>query len=118
MSIIDNPKYSYLIGKQNLFFRVWKKLFYYYCSFVFIFYTPVKVKGRKNLPTSSAIYCSNHNSHMDVALISYAVKKSFNHFGMLAAIDYWFDSLVKKTLTNIVMNLIPVSRRYEKKQVQ
>ena len=53
---------------------------------------------------------------MDVALISYAVKKSFNHFGMLAAIDYWFDSLVKKTLTNIVMNLIPVSRRSEKKE--
>ena len=116
MSILENPKYSYLIGKQNLFFRLWKKLFYYYCSFVFLFYTPVKVRGRKNIPNSSAIFCSNHNSHMDVALISFAVKKSFNHFGMLAAIDYWFDSFVKKTLTNIVMNLIPVSRKFEKKE--
>ena len=53
---------------------------------------------------------------MDVALISYAVKKSFNHFGMLAAIDYWFDSFIKRTLTNIVMNLIPVSRRSEKRK--
>ena len=116
MSILDNPKYSYLIGKQNLFFRIWKKLFYYYCSFVFTVYTPVKVKGRKNIPNTSAIFCSNHNSHMDVALISFAIKKSFNHFGMLAAIDYWFDSFVKKTLTNIVMNLIPVSRKSEKEE--
>lgn len=116
MSILDNPKYSYLIGKQNLFFRIWKKLFYYYCSFVFTVYTPVKVKGRKNIPNTSAIFCSNHNSHMDVALISFAVKKSFNHFGMLAAIDYWFDSFVKKTLTNIVMNLIPVSRKSKQEE--
>lgn len=116
MSILDNPKYSYLIGKQNLFFRIWKKLFYYYCSFVFTVYTPVKVKGRKNIPNTSAIFCSNHNSHMDVALISFAIKKSFNHFGMLAAIDYWFDSFVKKTLTNIVMNLIPVSRKSKQEE--
>ena len=110
MSILENPKYSYLIGKQPIFFRFWKKLFYYYCNTVFFFYTPVKVKGKKNLPSSSAIYCSNHNSHMDVALISSAAGKSFNHFGMLAAIDYWFDSTVKRVLTNFVMNLIPVAR--------
>ena len=48
---------------------------------------------------------------MDVALISSAAGKSFNHFGMLAAIDYWFDSAVKRVLTNFVMNLIPVARQ-------
>ena len=53
------------------------------------------INGRKNIPKDSAILCSNHNSHMDVALISSAAGKSFNHFGMLAAIDYWFDSKIK-----------------------
>ena len=48
---------------------------------------------------------------MDVALISSAAGKSFNHFGMLAAIDYWFDSRTKKILTNFVMNLIPIARK-------
>ena len=62
--------------------------------------------AEKNLPLDSAIFCSNHNSHMDVALISSAAGKSFNHFGMLAAIDYWFDNALKKMLTNFVMNLM------------
>ena len=111
MSILENPKYSYLIGKQSIFFRFWKKIFYYYCNTVFSLYTPVKISGRENLPSGSAIFCSNHNSHMDVALISSAAGKSFNHFGMLAAIDYWFDSRIKKILTNFVMNLIPIARK-------
>jgi 1-acyl-sn-glycerol-3-phosphate acyltransferase len=111
MSILEDPKYSYLIGKQSIFFRFWKKIFYYYCNTVFSLYTPVKINGRENLPLGSAIFCSNHNSHMDVALISSAVGKSFNHFGMLAAIDYWFDSRIKKILTNFVMNLIPIARK-------
>ena len=111
MSILEDPKYSYLIGKQPIFFRFWKKIFYYYCNTVFSLYTPVKINGRENLPLGSAIFCSNHNSHMDVALISSAAGKSFNHFGMLAAIDYWFDSRIKKILTNFVMNLIPIARK-------
>ena len=111
MSILENPKYSYLIGKQSIFFRFWKKIFYYYCNTVFSLYTPVKISGRENLPSESAIFCSNHNSHMDVALISSAAGKSFTHFGMLAAIDYWFDSRIKKILTNFVMNLIPIARK-------
>ena len=115
MSVLEDPKYSYLIGRQPIFFRFWKKLFYYYCNTVFSIYTPVKVNGRKNLPLESAIFCSNHNSHMDVALISSAAGKSFNHFGMLAAIDYWFDSKIKKMLTNFVMNLKPIARKSSNK---
>ena len=113
MSILENPKYSYLTKAQPFFFRIWKKLFYYYCKVVFTFYTPLTINGRKNLPKDAAIFCSNHNSHMDVALISAAVGKSFNYFGMLAAIDYWFDSSAKRILTNLIMNLIPISRNSE-----
>ena len=48
---------------------------------------------------------------MDVALISAAAGKSFNYFGMLAAKDYWFDSTLKRVLTNFIMNLIPIARK-------
>jgi len=113
ISILEDQKYSYLVNKQPFFFRIWKKIFYYYCKFVFLWYTPVRIYGRENLPDGSAIFCSNHNSHMDVALLSAAAGKSFNYFGMLAAKDYWFDSNIKRVLTNFVMNLVPIARRSE-----
>jgi 1-acyl-sn-glycerol-3-phosphate acyltransferase len=74
-SVLDNPKYTYLIKKQSAFFRVWKKLFYYYTKFVFLWYTPLKVYGRENIPNTSFIYSCNHNSHMDVALLAASVNK-------------------------------------------
>lgn len=114
MGVLQNPKYSYLLGKQYFFFRVFKALFYYYSKVVFIFYAPLRVIGREKIPKTSFIFCSNHNSHMDVAVLAVSVKKSFNHFGMLAARDYWFDSWIKRTLVNTVMNLIPVDRKSSK----
>ena len=113
MSILNKSQYSYLTEKQSFLFRIWKIIFYYYCKVVFLIYTPVKVLGRDNIPNEPSIFCSNHNSHMDVALIAHAARKSFNHFGMLAAVDYWFDSSIKRVLTNLIMNLIPISRKSE-----
>lgn len=111
MDVLQNPKYSYLLGKQPFFFKIFKNLFYYYAKLVFSTYAPLRVFGRKNIPDSSFIFCSNHNSHMDVALLAVAAKKNFNHFGMLAARDYWFESWIKKFAVNTVMNLIPVDRK-------
>ena len=111
INVLENPKYSYLVRKQPFFFRIWKKLFYWYSKFVFLWYTPLTVYGRENIPSTSFISSCNHNSHMDVALLAASVKKSFNHFGMLAAKDYWFDSWLKRTLVNVVMNLIPIDRK-------
>lgn len=108
---LDDPKYAYLVKRQPIFYWIWKTLFYYYCKFVFLWYTPVTVRGREKLPDSSAVFCSNHNSHMDVALLSTAAGKSFNHFGMLAAKDYWFDNALKRVSVNFIMNLIPIARR-------
>ncbi len=113
MDVLDNPKYSYLLGKQPFYFKIWKSLFYYYSKTIFSFYTPLKVIGRENIPDSSYIFCSNHNSHMDVAVLSAAAQKSFNNFGMMAAKDYWFDSWTKRTLVNTVMNLIPIDRKID-----
>ena len=110
MGVLQNPRYSYLLGRQPFFFKVFKTLFYFYSKFVFSTYAPTTVVGRENIPDSSFIFCSNHNSHMDVALLAVATKKSFNDFGMLAARDYWFDSWIKRVSVNTVMNLIPVDR--------
>ena len=114
MDVLQNPKYSYLLGKQSFFYKVFKTLFYFYSKLVFSTYAPTSVVGRENIPDSSFIFCSNHNSHMDVALLAVATKKSFNDFGMLAARDYWFESWVKRVSVNTVMNLIPVDRASNK----
>jgi len=115
-NVLENPKYSYLVRKQPFFFRIWKTLFFCYSKFVFLWYTPVRVHGRENIPDTSFIYSCNHNSHMDVALLAASVNKSFNYFGMLAAKDYWFDSWIKRFLVNIVMNLIPIDRKVDGKR--
>ena len=110
-SVLEDPKYSYLVNVQPFLFRLWKKLFDIYCRFVFLWYTPLKITGQNNLPDSSYIFSCNHNSHMDVAILSVASGRGFNDFGMLAAKDYWFDSWVKRFVVNIVMNLIPIDRK-------
>ena len=110
MDVLQNPKYSYLLGQQPFYFKIFKTLFYYYSKLVFTIYTPLRVFGRENIPDKSFVFCSNHNSHMDVAVLAVSAERSFNHFGMLAARDYWFDSWIKRISVNTVMNLIPVDR--------
>tara|TARA_Y100001954_G_scaffold43763_1_gene45509 strand:+ start:273 stop:1004 length:732 start_codon:yes stop_codon:yes gene_type:complete len=116
MDVLQNPKYSYLLGKQPFFYKIFKTLFYLYSKLVFSTYAPTSIVGRENIPDSSFIFCSNHNSHMDVALLAVAAKKSFNDFGMLAARDYWFESWIKRVSVNTVMNLIPVDRASNKEK--
>ena len=114
MDVLQNPKYAYLLGKQPFLYKIFKTLFYFYSKLVFSTYAPTSVVGRENIPDSSFILCSNHNSHMDVALLAVATKKNFNDFGMLAARDYWFESWIKRVSVNTVMNLIPVDRASNK----
>ena len=116
MDVLQNPKYSYLLGKQPFFYKIFKTLFYLYSKLVFSTYAPTSVVGRENIPDSSFIFCSNHNSHMDVALLAVATERSFNDFGMLAARDYWFESWIKRVSVNTVMNLIPVDRASNKEK--
>ena len=107
----NQAKFSYLTEKQPFYYKILKIIFFYYCKFVFYFYTPLKVYNKKNIPDESFILCSNHNSHMDVAILSASVNKSFNHFGMLAAKDYWFDNKYRKFFINLILNLIPIDRK-------
>ena len=111
MDVLSNPKYSYLIKKQPFYYKIFKTLFYYYSKTVFKIYTPVTVQGQENIPSGSFIACSNHNSHLDVALLSVSTKKNYNQMAMLAAKDYFFDSWIRRISINMVMNLIPVDRK-------
>ena len=111
MDVLNNPKFSYLIKKQPFYYKIFKTLFYYYSKTVFTIYTPVTVQGQENIPNDSFIACSNHNSHLDVALLSVSTRKTYNQMAMLAAKDYFFDSWVRRTLINMVMNLIPIDRK-------
>ena len=111
MDVIDNPKYSYLVKQQPFYYKIFKTLFYYYSKVVFKFYTPLTIQGQENIPNGSFIACSNHNSHLDVALLSVSTKKNYNQVAMLAAKDYFFDSWLRRISINMIMNLIPVDRK-------
>lgn len=101
------------IGRMNLNYskRVGTVLFETYTKLVFKFYVRLKFTGQENIPTdSSFIICSNHNSHMDSAILIVAAKKHFHEVGLLAATDYWFGPRENKFIHRL-MNLVPVDRK-------
>ena len=111
MNVLDNPKYSHLLKRQPFYHRIGKTLLYNWARFIFTWYTPLKISGKNNIPDESFIFCSNHNSHLDVIALSLSANKNFNNIGMLAAKDYWFDSLLRRNIMKPVMNLIPLGRK-------
>ena len=111
MTVLDNPKYSHLLKRQPFYYRIGKTLLYNWARFIFSWYTPLKVSGKNNIPDESFIFCSNHNAHLDVIALSLSAKKNFNNIGMLAAKDYWFDSILRRNIMKPVMNLIPLGRK-------
>ena len=111
MNVLDNPKYSHLLKRQPFYHRIGKTLLYNWAKFIFLWYTPLKVSGKKHIPNDSFIFCSNHNAHLDVIALSLAAQKNFNNIGMLAAKDYWFDNWLRRNIMKPVMNLIPLGRK-------
>ena len=111
MNVLDNPKYSHLLKRQPFYHRIGKTLLYNWAKFIFLWYTPLKVSGKKHIPNESFNFCSNHNAHLDVIALSLAAQKNFNNIGMLAAKDYWFDNWLRRNIMKPVMNLIPLGRK-------
>ena len=68
-SAVLSPEYFYILEKPSLLSRAIKKIFEIYCKILFKIYCPLKVKGKENIPGSSFIFCSNHNSHMDSGVL-------------------------------------------------
>jgi 1-acyl-sn-glycerol-3-phosphate acyltransferase len=108
--ILDS-KYDYLKHSSSWLGRAVKGLFRLHCRFVMRWYCPLTIEGQENLPEGqSYILCSNHNSHMDSAVLMLATGKSFRQCAMVAAKDYFFDHKVRKFFLTAMMNLIPLDR--------
>ncbi len=95
--------------------KVIRFLFRIYCRIVFKIYSPLTVTGKKNIQKNTPIIlCSNHNSHMDTAILGIVACKSNNFLGALAAKDYWFDNSLFHFIANCMFQLIPIQRKNSK----
>lgn len=112
-----NPEYAYIKKNPPLSERFTKKVFEIYCKILFTVYCPLTIQGRENIPNSSFILCSNHNSHMDSGILMVASGKPFKDFAMMAAKDYFFDNAKRKNFLNTLMNLIPINRQSSMKEM-
>ena len=111
-SILEDPRYRHIAEPKSILFQIFSFIFDLYANTVLTFYTPVKVIGRENIPKNeSFIFVSNHNSHMDIAVLAYATRMGYEKFGFLAAKDYWFDNNFRRKFFKNLINLIPISRK-------
>ena len=111
-SILEDSRYRHLAQPKSILFKILSFVFDLYANTLLTFYTPVKVIGRENIPKdSSFIFASNHNSHMDIAVLAYSTRLGYERFGFLAAKDYWFDNDFRQKFFKNFINLIPLSRR-------
>ena len=111
-SIIEDPRYKHIAEPKSILFQIFSFIFDLYANTVLTFYTPVKVIGRENIPRDQPfIFVSNHNSHMDIAILAYATRMGYEKFGFLAAKDYWFDNKSRRIFFKNLINLIPISRK-------
>ena len=110
-SILEDPRYRHIAEPKSLLFQIFSFIFDLYANTVLTFYTPVKVVGRENIPKDKPfIFVSNHNSHMDIAVLAYSTRMGYEKFGFLAAKDYWFDNNFRRRFFKYLINLIPISR--------
>ena len=59
----------------------------------------------------AVIFAPNHHSHLDTALMSFAVPEPWrSKFVVAAAADYFFDTRVKGVLSALALNAIPIDR--------
>ena len=111
-SILEDPRYRHIAEPKSILFQIFSFIFDLYANTVLTFYTPVKVIGRENIPKDQPfIFVSNHNSHMDIAILAYATRMGYEKFGFLAAKDYWFDNSFRRRFFKNLINLIPISRK-------
>jgi long-chain acyl-CoA synthetase len=111
-SILEDPRYRHIAEPKSILFQIFSFLFDLYANTILTFYTPVKVLGREHIPKDKPfIFVSNHNSHMDIAVLAYSTRMGYEKFGFLAAKDYWFDNNFRRKFFKYLINLIPISRK-------
>lgn len=109
--ILEDPRYKHIAEPKSILFQIFSFIFDLYANTVLTFYSPVKVIGRENIPKNRPfIFVSNHNSHMDIAILAYSTRMGYEKFGFLAAKDYWFDNNFRRKFFQNFINLIPIER--------
>lgn len=93
-------------------------MFQAFCRTFFFSYCRLTVEGRRHLPTSPFIICSNHTSHIDSAVLMTASGLPFSTFAMLGASDYFFDPRGVKFVVSRFMNVIPIDRGAQSKSLR
>jgi 1-acyl-sn-glycerol-3-phosphate acyltransferase len=93
-------------------------MFQAFCRMFFLCYCRLTVSGKRHLPPSQFIICSNHTSHIDSAVLMTASGLPFSAFAMLGASDYFFDSWRARFLVSRFMNVIPIDRRAQPKSLR
>jgi 1-acyl-sn-glycerol-3-phosphate acyltransferase len=86
-------------------------LFEGFCRAFFRWYCPLQVEGRHYLPDEPFLLCSNHSSHADSAVLMTASGRSFRHFALVGASDYFFHSRRIRWSVSPLMNVIPIDRQ-------
>jgi 1-acyl-sn-glycerol-3-phosphate acyltransferase len=72
----------------------------------------VRYRRRNLVPRGPCVVVSNHNSHLDAAvLMSLFPLGRLPHVHPVAAADYFGTTLIKRTLAMLLMNGIPIERR-------
>lgn len=111
------PEYAHVLQPPGPLRAFGKKLFEIYCHLLFTLYCPLKVTGRENLPEPPFLFCSNHNSHMDTGVLMIASGLSFRKFGMMAASDYFFDNSIRRFFMCMMMDLLPIERKANRRSI-
>jgi len=103
--------YAHLLESPSLPSKATKALYQWFCKIMLKVYCPLRVTGRENLPKPPFIFCSNHNSHMDSAILMVSSGMPFQNFGMVAATDYFFENGFRRRFLGSLMHLIPIDRK-------
>ncbi len=75
----------------------------------------VRYRRRNLVPKGPCLVVSNHNSHLDAAvLMSLFPLKRLTRVHPVAAADYFGETLLKRTMAMMLMNGIPIERRAAK----
>lgn len=88
---------------------IWCKVFEAFAKFILKYWSPLSVHGINNLPDKPFLIASNHQSHMDSAMLCVAAGLDFRDVGLIAAKDYFFEKSYRRLVTYF-LNLIPITR--------
>lgn len=89
-------------------------LYTFHISFVrpvLRWFVGVRYRRRTLVPAGPCVVVSNHNSHLDAAvLMSLFPLRRLPHVHPVAAADYFGSTLIKRTMAMVLMNGIPIQR--------